>query len=94
MYDIWVERDDEKALFETVIKMERCRGNLEEYLAGLRKSGQQIDPLDLLEIMIQISSGLRHCHDCGICHRDLKPSNGILQHGILLTTSSVYKRDL
>lgn len=77
IYDYWVENDEERRVNRTFIKMEMCSGTLENYLEKLKKNCQLINPLDLFEIMIQISSGLRHCHDCEVCHRDIKPSNGI-----------------
>jgi serine/threonine protein kinase len=55
--------------------MERCEGTLAEYLAHMREQGKEIEGPELVEIMIQILSGLSHCHDRGVCHRDLKLSN-------------------
>jgi serine/threonine protein kinase len=29
----------------------------------------------------QLLSGIRHCHELGVCHRDLKPENLLLTDG-------------
>ena len=73
IYDFWIERGNSPRLF---IKMELCESNLEDFLSGLCHTNKEIDPLDLLEIMIQISSGLQFCHNNNVLHRDLKTSNG------------------
>jgi serine/threonine protein kinase len=75
VYDFWVQRG---SMTRTFIKMERCQGTLEDYISELMRENRYIDPLHLLQIMIHISSGLRHCHDFGVLHRDLKPSNGTI----------------
>lgn len=73
IHDFWIECGQVARLF---IKMELCEGTLEDFLAELCHKGNEIDPLELLEIMIQISSGLHYCHDNNVLHRDLKTSNG------------------
>jgi serine/threonine protein kinase len=44
----------------------------------MREEKRDIRPIQLLDIMVQVLSGLRHCHDRNVCHRDLKLSNSIL----------------
>jgi len=74
VYDCWIHKNPEEHVSRTFIKMQRCTGTLLEYLG---KSTSPITPLDLTEIMIQILSGLRYCHEKGVCHRDLKLSNSL-----------------
>jgi TolB-like protein/tRNA A-37 threonylcarbamoyl transferase component Bud32 len=50
-----------------------------EYVTGKtladRLSGQALPEREIIELAIQISSGLEEAHDRGIVHRDLKPAN-------------------
>jgi serine/threonine protein kinase len=57
--------------------MERCDGTLADYLVQLRGQGRDMEAKELIEIMIHVLTGLRHCHDRNVCHRDLKLSNSI-----------------
>jgi serine/threonine protein kinase len=79
VYDIWFHRNAEEHVSRTFIKMQKCEGTLAEHLNRMSKAGLWIEPLELTEIMIQILSGLCHCHKHGICHRDLKLSNGLFR---------------
>jgi serine/threonine protein kinase len=60
---------------QTLIQMEFCDGTLDSYLDEIRSLNSAIQPLELAEIMIQILTGLSHCHTLGFCHRDLKLAN-------------------
>ena len=55
--------------------MELCDDTLERYLGRLRGANENVSTAELVDIMVQVLSGLGHCHDCGVCHRDLKLSN-------------------
>jgi serine/threonine protein kinase len=84
--DFWTEKNEEEGTFRTYLKMERCDGTLAQFLRGVREKRQgDIRPLQLLDIMEQVLSGLRHCHDRNVCHRDLKLSNSILSLFLFLT---------
>lgn len=50
-----------------------------EYVPGKtladRLSGQALPEKEIIELAVQITSGLEEAHDRGIVHRDLKPAN-------------------
>lgn len=50
-----------------------------EYVPGKtladRLSGQALPEKEIIELAMQITSGLEEAHDRGIVHRDLKPAN-------------------
>ena len=87
--DFWNERSEEEGTSRTYIKMERCDGTLAEYLIRIREKGEEIHPKELIEIMLHILSGLKHCHDRKVCHRDLKLTNSICPSALLLLTQLV-----
>jgi serine/threonine protein kinase len=60
---------------QAFIQMEFCDGTLDSYLDEMRSLDSEIQPLELAEIMIQVLTGLCHCHTLGFCHRDLKLAN-------------------
>ena len=62
-------------LRNVAIRMELCDRTLETYLGSMRSEKQQIQPRELIGIMIHILVGLSYCHALGFCHRDLKPGN-------------------
>jgi serine/threonine protein kinase len=78
VYDFWIEKNEEEFTSRTYLKMERCDGTLAQFLWDMREEKRDIRPIQLLDIMVQVLSGLRHCHDRNVCHRDLKLSNSIL----------------
>jgi serine/threonine protein kinase len=75
VYDYWIQANKEESTYLTTVKMQLCDGTLEQYLAKMAKDGKQIQPLEVLEIMIQILSGLRHCHEKNTLHQDMKLAN-------------------
>jgi serine/threonine protein kinase len=75
VYDYWIQVNKEESTYLTTVKMQLCHGTLEQYLATMVEEGNQIEPLEILEIMLQILSGLRHCHDKNTLHRDMKLAN-------------------
>lgn len=75
VYEFWFEKNMD--LSRTFIRMDKCRGTLEDYLQSMRKNGKLIEPFELTEIMIQMLEGLYHCHVQGFTHRDLKLTNSI-----------------
>jgi serine/threonine protein kinase len=75
VYDFWYYTNVDEEYSRTFVKMERCHGNLEEYIAELNAERVVIEPLELVEIMIHILSGLWHCHQLEVCHCGLKLSN-------------------
>ena len=74
VFDFWFDRALEVS--RAYILMERCQRNLEQYLQTQREKNTDLEPLEIVDIMLQILNGLRHCHDQRVCHRDLKLSNG------------------
>jgi serine/threonine protein kinase len=78
VHDFWFQNNKEEHYSRTFIQMERCNGTLEQYLDDLYDKKASLEPLELTEIMIQILTGLCHCHVQGFCHRDIKLSNSIL----------------
>ena len=53
--------------------------------ASLQKRLDDLGPLpvgDILQISVQIASGLAAAHDQGLVHRDIKPANILLDNGI------------
>ena len=57
--------------------MELVEGNS---LFQMQKSGYRFDWRAVLQIVKDISAGLRHAHDRGIIHRDLKPGNLLMTY--------------
>jgi serine/threonine protein kinase len=72
-FDYWFEINSDQLISRTFIKLELCDETLEDYL----KAQSTMEPLDLVEIMMQILSGVCHCHERKVCHRDLKEANSI-----------------
>jgi len=77
VYGILFRDDDVLCTRHTFIHMEFCNGTLESYLDDMRSRHASIEPLEIAEIMIQILTGLGHCHTLGFCHRDLKLPNSM-----------------
>jgi serine/threonine protein kinase len=77
VFDSWFHVNAEEHVMRTYVKMQLCKGTLKEYLDNMRNSGPSIKPLEIVEIMIHILSGLCVCHRKGICHRDLSLTNSI-----------------
>lgn len=77
VHDFWLQINQRQHFSRTFIQIERCEGNLEEYLTEVRNSNQNIEPLELADIMNQILNDLSHCHKNDIYHRDLKLSNNL-----------------
>lgn len=75
-FDYWFSVDPRRLTSRTFIKLQRCEETLGDYLVKLQEKGFSTEPLVLIEIMIQISSGVWHCHKRLVGHRDLKESNG------------------
>lgn len=75
VYDI-LFREDPFAR-QTFIQMEFCDGTLETYIEEVRTKAGSLEPIEIVEIMIQVLTGLCHCHTLGFCHRDLKLPNSI-----------------
>eukprot|EP00118_Oscarella_pearsei_P015288 m.137106 g.137106 ORF g.137106 m.137106 type:complete len:217 (+) comp38209_c0_seq17:89-739(+) len=60
------------------IIMEYCDGgNLREWIKRNRKHGLLTEPL-ILQMLCQICSAVRSCHELRTIHRDLKPENILL----------------
>ena len=81
VYEYWYQDHGKKRppVTATYIRMQLCNGTLEEYLKNL----EIIKPLELIEIMIHILTGLYHCHVQGYCHRDLKLPNGASRRSLI-----------
>lgn len=77
VFDCWFHHNEEEHVTRTFVKMQLCDGTLKQYLDQTKKSGCTIEPLEVVEIMIQILSGLCLCHERSICHRDLTLSNSM-----------------
>jgi len=78
VYDSWFHVNRREHSKRTMVKMQLCEGTLKDYLADLAKSERMTTPLEIVEIMFQILSGLDYVHKKCICHRDLKLSNSIV----------------
>lgn len=76
IHDFRFNTNVEEHIHRSFILMELCDGTLESYLSHIRDGHGYITSKQLVSIMLQILSGLKHCHEQGICHRDLKLSNG------------------
>jgi serine/threonine protein kinase len=59
-----------------VIIMDRCDGNLYDYINGLKRANLNITENQIIGIAIQILRALIYCHDSKFTHRDLNPRNG------------------
>ena len=57
--------------------MELVEGNS---LFQMQKGGYRFDWRAVLQIVKDVSAGLRHAHDRGIIHRDLKPGNLLMTY--------------
>ena len=78
VHGIWSDGEYEKCNLRTFILMEFCDGTLASYL-NEKPANADIEPRELLQIMIQLLHGLVHCHSRDVCHRDLKPSNSTIK---------------
>jgi serine/threonine protein kinase len=76
-FDYWFNTDGRRLISRTFIKLQRCDETLEDYLIALQEAQATMEPVDLVEIMVEILSGVCHCHERKVCHRDLKESNSI-----------------
>ena len=72
-----------------VHRIEECKGApfiVMEYVEG-RSLQQLIDrntsfrPVQLLQMILQLTEGLQAAHDRGVVHRDIKPSNVLIEDG-------------
>ena len=68
-------RDDRRVTWRIFIKLELCQETLQDYITRLKDPNSSIEARNLVEIMIQLLSGISRCHERKICHRDLKESN-------------------
>ena len=75
VYDYWFQVNEEEITLFTHVKLQLCDGTLEQHLAKMVEQGVQIQPLEILEIMLQILSGLCRCHEKNTLHRDMKLAN-------------------
>jgi serine/threonine protein kinase len=59
------------------IVMELCtHGSLRAYVKALRGSQWTVDVA--VDVFLQLASGMRHLHACGVLHRDLKTDNALI----------------
>jgi serine/threonine protein kinase len=60
------------------IVMELCtHGSLRDYVKSLAPSKWTVDIV--LNAFVQLASGVKHLHACGVLHRDLKTDNALIQ---------------
>ena len=71
------QNNRQEGVSRTFIKMQLCNGTLAEYLSEKLKRGQPMEPIEIVEVMLQLLAGLNYCHERGLCHRDLKLTNSI-----------------
>lgn len=72
-----------------VHRIEECKGApfiVMEYVEGrslqqLIDSNTSFQPVQLLQMILQLTEGLQAAHDRGVVHRDIKPSNVLIEDG-------------
>jgi serine/threonine protein kinase len=76
-FQVGRDGEDPPRLF---IQMELCDGTLGEYLEHLYENNKNLRPKRIINILLQIAEGLKHCHSRSFIHRDLKPTNGRIRN--------------
>ncbi|XP_064198977.1 wee1-like protein kinase 2 [Anguilla rostrata] len=69
-YSAWAEDD------HMIIQNEYCDGgSLYDAIAKKEKQGALFLELELMDLLLQVSMGLKYIHSSGLVHLDIKPSN-------------------